>query len=65
MHEVGDAEVAQARGSIGRHEHVLRFQIAMNDPQAMGAGQGVGQVQPYLQHALERQLRLLPQQVTE
>ena len=52
--EVRDAEVAQSRGAVARQQHVLGFQIAMQNTEPMHARHGVGDVECDRQDAVER-----------
>jgi len=51
--------------SIGGQEHIFRLQVAVNDIQAMGAGQGIGQIQSNFKYLLDRQASLVLEQITE
>jgi hypothetical protein len=51
VRDAGDAKVGQAGGAVLGQQHVGRLQVAMDDAQVMGAGQGVGQFEGDLEGA--------------
>ncbi len=63
--QVRHAEIGQARGAIFGQQHVIRLDVAVNDVQSVGAGQGIGQVQRDIQHRFERQPALIVEQIAQ
>ena len=63
--QVRDAEIGQAGRPVCGQEHVRGLEVAVDDPQAVGAGQGIGHVEGDLDRTCDRQRPLSLQQVQQ
>jgi len=53
--EVGEAEVGEAGGAVGCEEDVGGFEVAVDDAEPVGAGEGIGEVEADLNGPGRRQ----------